>query len=152
MRIASLFEGVKFPESERSPVIRMIGNRRMQCKDIPDELFLLAVVCTQAMDETFHPYSWRMRHEVQETLERFVGPVPPKVFVTKARKLMKAKKLGGCECSDCRGDYHIWCGKPHCCYYPDEHPGYPEKDEIKTQPYTEEEIMDGIERYRYKEN
>lgn len=104
---------------ENSPTIRMIGTRRMQCKDIPDEIFLDAVVRTRAVDGSFEPHRWRMRWLVQETLEKILGPIPENLMLAKARKLIFANKLGGCECG-CRGDYHIPCQYEFCCVLPKE--------------------------------
>lgn len=94
-------------------VSRMVENRRMKCSDIPDDLFLEAVNRTPSVDGSFEPRFWRMRWDVQTTLESSLGEVPEKLFIAKARKLMKAKKLGGCPCG-CRGDYHIPCGDENC--------------------------------------
>lgn len=90
------------------PSIRLIGGRRMQCKDIPDQVFLDAVARTPASDGTLQPESWRMRWNVHAELEETIGPVPENLLVAKARKLMAAGKLGGCPCG-CRGDYHLPC-------------------------------------------
>lgn len=99
-----------------APTIRMVGNRRMQCKDIPDELFL------DAVRSPGEPGAWRMRWDVQAALEREIGPVPERLFLAKARKLMAARKLSGCPCG-CRGDYHLpdECEYPlYCCIHPEE--------------------------------
>lgn len=96
--------------------IRMVGGRRMQCKDIPDETFLDAVRRTKAPGG-----SWRMRWHVQAALEQDIGPVPENLFVAKARKLIAAGKIGGCPCG-CRGDYHPpeECNDPRRCCQPKE--------------------------------
>lgn len=95
-------------------VIRMVGDRKMKCSDIPDEVFALAVLATTASDGTRSPDSWRMRWDVKDVLETVLGPIPEKLFVAKAAKLMASKKLMGCPCG-CRGDYHLECDKdPHC--------------------------------------
>lgn len=99
------------PSGERQ-TIRLIGNRRMQCKDIPDDLLL------DAVRRTGEPGSWRMRWDVQAALEASLGPVPEKLFLAKARKLIVRKLLSGCDCG-CRGDYHLpeECGSnPACCF------------------------------------
>lgn len=80
--------------------IRMMGARRMQCKDIPDSVFL------EAVRRAGVPGRWRMRWEVQAELERVLGPIPVNLFLAKARKLIAAKKMGGCGCG-CRGDYEL---------------------------------------------
>lgn len=103
------------------PQIRMVGDRRMQCKDIPDDVFLDAVRRTPAVDDSLDPSSWRMRWSVHEELERVLGFVPERLLLAKARKLMAAKRLGGCPCG-CRGDYHLPCGQLYCCTYPEEKP------------------------------
>ncbi|MDX3245853.1 hypothetical protein [Streptomyces sp. ME18-1-4] len=48
------------PESPAA-TIRMVGDRRMQCKDIPDGVFLDAVRRTPAVGDSFAPEAWRMR-------------------------------------------------------------------------------------------
>lgn len=101
--------------------IRMIGDRRMQCKDIPDDVFLDAVRRTPAVDGSLDPARWRMRWNVQEQLEQVIDPIPENLLLAKARKLMAAKKLGGCDCG-CRGDYHLPCGQLYCCEYPEVKP------------------------------
>lgn len=111
--------GEKPSQPEPPPQIRMIGDRRMQCKDIPDETFLDAVRRTPACDGTLNPESWRMRWNVHEELERVLGPIPENLLLAKARKLMAARKLGGCPCG-CRGDYHLPCGQPYCRTHPEE--------------------------------
>jgi hypothetical protein len=95
----------------------MVGGRRMQCKDIPDEAFLDAVRRTPGCDGSLEPHAWRMRWEVQTELEKTLGPIPENLFLAKARRLGRRGLLGGCtECS-CRGDYHVAadCPYPSCC-------------------------------------
>jgi hypothetical protein len=95
--------------------------RRMQCKDIPDELFLAAVRRTSGLGG---PSNWRMSWDVHTELETAIGPVPENLFRAKARKLCDAGKLGGCPCG-CRGDYHLpdECqGGETCCPTPTEMP------------------------------
>ncbi|MGW5477688.1 hypothetical protein [Streptomyces sp. NPDC004008] len=96
------------------PTIRMVGGRRMQCKDIADAVFL------DAVRRAGTPGSWRMRWHVQEQLETVLGPLPGNLFMAKARKLIAARKMGGCDCG-CRGDWHpadecndsaYCCGRP----------------------------------------
>lgn len=100
---------------QKPPDIRWIDGRKMQCKDIPDELFIVAVLETPGYDGTFGPTEWRPRWIVREKLETILGHIPEKLFLAKASKLMDAKKLGGCSCG-CRGDYHIPCGFSSCCW------------------------------------
>lgn len=93
--------------------IRMVGDRRMQCKDIPDEAFLDAVRRTPGTSSS----NWRMRWDVQAALEAAIGPVPENLFLAKARRLFAKGLVGGCDCG-CRGDYHLSeeCTHPaHCC-------------------------------------
>lgn len=104
-------QSVAAPEPEPPVTIRMVGDRRMQCKDIPDEAFLDAVRRAGAVG------SWRMRWNVQTELEKTLGPIPGKLLIAKARKLIAARKMGGCDCG-CRGDWHPAdeCGDSvHCC-------------------------------------
>ncbi|MHB9857597.1 hypothetical protein [Streptomyces sp. YIM S03343] len=102
---------------EPPATIRLIGGRRMQCKDIPDEAFLDAVRRTPACDGSLAPDRWRMRWEVQAELEKTLGPIPENLFLAKARRLGRRKLLGGCTECTCRGDYHIAadCPWPDCC-------------------------------------
>ncbi|WP_435279189.1 hypothetical protein [Streptomyces sp. 1222.5] len=81
------------------PSIRMVGNRRMQCKDIPDDVFIAAVRRVGKYG------SWRMAWDVEAELAKTVGPVPYNLFLAKARKLCDRTLLHGCPCG-CRGDYH----------------------------------------------
>lgn len=83
--------------------IRMVGDRRMQCKDIPDETFLDAVRATPSG----YSGDWRNRHKVQATLEQAIGPVPENLFLAKARRLGERGLLGGCTRCSCLGDYHL---------------------------------------------
>lgn len=86
-----------------SPTLRqMPDGRLMQCKDIPDAVFLGAVRNTPGVNDW--PGSWRMRWDVQTALEAVVGSLPEKLFLAKARKLMARGLLCGCDCG-CRGDY-----------------------------------------------
>lgn len=85
----------------------------MQCKDIPDDVFLCALRRTPGTSSG----SWRMRWEVQAALEAVTGPIPENLFLAKVRRLMARGLLGGCDCG-CRGDYHLpeECSDPeHCC-------------------------------------
>lgn len=84
-----------------------------KCSDIPDDLFLAAVRVTEHGESSY----WRMRSDVQATLETAIGPVPEKLFLAKAKKLGKKRKLEGCTDCTCRGDYHLpWeCDERHCC-------------------------------------
>lgn len=84
----------------RPPQLRMVGGRRMQCKDIPDEVFL------DAVRRSGEPGRWRMRWDVQAELETVLGPLPENLFLAKVRKLIAAGKMGGCGCG-CRGDYEL---------------------------------------------
>lgn len=81
----------------------------LHARDIPDELFLRAVRETAAFG---HPdpdgTQWRMRGDVQQTLEQIMGAeLPEKLFLAKARILIDRRGvLHGCTCG-CRGDYHV---------------------------------------------
>lgn len=98
-----------------SPTIRMVGGRRMQCKDIPDEVFLDAVRQARASANC----GWRTRWEVHAELELAVGMVPENLLMAKARKLIARRLMGGCACG-CRGDWHpadecvdgVYCCRP----------------------------------------
>ncbi|MEU6233816.1 hypothetical protein [Kitasatospora sp. NPDC047058] len=84
----------------------------MQCKDIPDGVFLDAVRRSPAVGGV----GWRMSWDVHAALEFLVGPVPVNLFYAKARKLIARGLLGGCACG-CRGDFHITadCTGGQCC-------------------------------------
>lgn len=99
------------------PTIRMVGDRRMQCKDIPDDAFLNAVRRTPGVGGSLAPDAWRMRWDVQAELEKATGPIPENLFLAKARRLGRRRLLGGCTECTCRGDYHIAadCPHPSCC-------------------------------------
>lgn len=91
--------------------LRYVGDRPMQCKDIPDTTFVTAVR-TRAVHGT-----WAMAWDVQDELEKTLGPIPPNLFFAKARRLVDRGLIGGCPCG-CRGDFHVPedCGDPaHCC-------------------------------------
>ncbi|MGW7630554.1 hypothetical protein ACWGKO_16690 [Streptomyces griseoincarnatus] len=75
--------------------------KRLQCKDIPDALFLEAV-----RESARTPSGWAMRWDVHTALEAVMGPVPEKVVLAKAKKLIRAKKMDGCACG-CRGDFQL---------------------------------------------
>lgn len=94
------------------PTTRLIDGRRMQCKDIPDSVFLDAVRRTPGTAG-----NWRMRWNVHTELELAVGPIPENLLLAKARKLIAAGKLGGCDCG-CRGDWHLpdECDAYNCCH------------------------------------
>lgn len=81
--------------------IRLIDGRRMQCKDIPDEVFMTAVHRTVGTPSQ----NWRMRWEIHAAIEEALGWIPEKLLLAKAHKLIAAGKMGGCDCG-CRGDWH----------------------------------------------
>jgi hypothetical protein len=87
--------------------IRMVGGRRMQCKDIPDAAFLDAVKVNG------RAAGWRTRWEVQRDLESVIGWLPERLFLAKARTLIRRMLVLGCPCG-CRGEYEIpeWCADP----------------------------------------
>ncbi|WP_044472383.1 hypothetical protein [Streptomyces turgidiscabies] len=108
------------PEPELPATIRIVGDRRMQCKDIPDEAFLGAVRRTLGWasgKRSTAGEAWRMRWDVQAELEKETGPLPLNLFLAKARRLGRRRLLGGCTDCLCRGDYHIAvdCPWPTCC-------------------------------------
>lgn len=73
----------------------------MQCKDIPDALFLEAIrVSARTVS------GWAMRWDVHTALEAVMGPVPEKVVLAKAKKLIRSGKMDGCTCG-CRGDFQL---------------------------------------------
>ncbi|MFD7763626.1 hypothetical protein [Streptomyces microflavus] len=114
------------------PTIRLIGGRRMQCKDIPDEALCDAVRLTPPPWPTAsNAAPWRMAWDVQATLETAIGPVPYKLFLAKVRRLFAKGLLGGCDCG-CRGDYHLTeeCGRGiFVCGYCGTPPNIPEEPE-----------------------
>jgi hypothetical protein len=79
----------------------MPDGRFMQCKDIPDQVFLDAVRRTPSRGAV----GWRLRWEVQEELGRAIGSIPTNLFLAKARRLIARGFLGGCGCG-CRGDWY----------------------------------------------
>lgn len=90
----------------------------VKCKDIPDDLFMAAVVATAPMTPGGF---WRHRRDVQAELERMLGtPIPERLFLAKARKLGAKGRLEGCTRCTCRGDYHTprECHAHGCCYPP----------------------------------
>lgn len=70
--------------------------KKMQCKDISDEVFLGLVARLQSRNGR-----WVMRHEIEELTEW-----PWKIIIAKARKLILRGLLDGCYCG-CRGDFEI---------------------------------------------
>jgi len=75
--------------------------RRLECKDIPDEVFLAAVDSTEPMAG-----EWRSRWAVKGTLDRVIErDVPHKLVLAKAKKLIDRGLMHGCPCG-CRGDFH----------------------------------------------
>lgn len=98
---------------EEAPSIRLIDGRRMQCKDIPNGVFLDAVRRTPGTSAM----NWRNRWEVHATLEEVTGWIPENLLLAKARKLIAAGKMGGCPCG-CRGDWHPAdeCNAYNCCH------------------------------------
>ncbi|MFB6505531.1 hypothetical protein ACFC07_22430 [Streptomyces sp. NPDC056099] len=104
-------------QTTERPTIRLLGGRRMQCKDIPDELVCDVVRRTPPPWPTSPGAApWRMRWDVQAALETVTGPLPEKLFLAKISKLFAKRLLGGCDCG-CRGDYHLCeeCDYAYCC-------------------------------------
>jgi hypothetical protein len=83
-------------------VIRLIDGRRMQCKDISDEVFLAALRRVPGSANC----GWRNRWAVHAELEAVVGPVPERLMLAKARRLIARGLMKGCACG-CRGDWQI---------------------------------------------
>jgi hypothetical protein len=75
--------------------------RRLSCKDIPDEVFLTAVSVAAAAGSAG---TWALRWDVATLLEASGWPLPEKLLLAKARKLINQGKMGGCWCG-CRGDF-----------------------------------------------
>lgn len=115
--------------------IRMVGGRRMQCKDIPAAVFLDSVRAAGRRVS--------MAWDTHAALEERIGSVPWNLFLSRARKLIDAGLLGGCACG-CRGDFtvladdHDWncdqdgrtcsrCGLPFKDWYHVRCPGPPKE-------------------------
>lgn len=74
---------------------------RLQCKDIPDEVFLEAVVAAR------QEWGNAVRSGVEAALAELMGfEVPEHVVRAKALRLIQAGRLSGCACG-CRGDWEI---------------------------------------------
>lgn len=89
-------------------------SRRLECKDIPDDLFLAAIDQTEPITKC-----WRERGVVGRTLESLLGqPIPDKLTLAKARKLIDRDILHGCPCG-CIGNWHRpsldRSGRRECC-------------------------------------
>ncbi len=70
----------------------------MQCKDVPDDVFLTVV--RDIRDEQGRTFvSWRR-------IEQAFPDVPFKVLLAKARKLIRRGLLNGCACG-CSGSFEI---------------------------------------------
>lgn len=89
---------------EEAPSFRLIEGRRMQCKDIPELLFLMVV------QEEARKHGWATAVRTHAELEASLGPLPPRLFLAKARKLIAAGKIDGCGCG-CRGEFEISQGR-----------------------------------------
>lgn len=94
---------------EAPPSVRYIDGRRMQCKDIPDDVLIGVIRRTEPVN------GWRMLWHVSDELEATIGPVPRNLLMAKLRKLCASGKVAGCACG-CRGDFHLpeECGAPGC--------------------------------------
>lgn len=97
--------------------MRLRGERLMQCKDIPDDVFVTAVRNAPATPSC----GWRMRWDVAAELEEVIGPVPENLFMAKARRLIARGLVGGCPCG-CRGDWPPAdeCYDPERCCRPED--------------------------------
>ncbi|MEU7066924.1 hypothetical protein [Streptomyces sp. NPDC046161] len=78
--------------------IRRIGDRLMQCKDIPDQLVIEAVA---SADE-----GWATTADVWQFLEARIGPVPWNLLLAKLRRLIARRLIDGCACG-CSGGFRI---------------------------------------------
>ncbi|MFI5831041.1 hypothetical protein ACIA6C_27970 [Streptomyces sp. NPDC051578] len=78
--------------------LRQIGDRLMQCKDIPDQLVIEAVA---SADD-----GWAITAEVRKFLEARVGPVPWNLLLAKLRRLIARQLIDGCACG-CSGGFRI---------------------------------------------
>lgn len=77
----------------------------MQCKDIPDVVFLRSIEDTPGMTEGWEP--WRSEWNVLATLSSAMGAeIPARLFRAKAGKLIDRGLVDGCNCG-CRGDYFL---------------------------------------------
>lgn len=101
---------MEIPATPEQTTIRLVDGWRMQCKDIPDSVFLDAVRRTPGNPSV----NWRTRWDVQVALETAIGNVPENLFLAKVRRLITKGVMGGCDCG-CRGDYHL----PEECVDPD---------------------------------
>lgn len=82
---------------------------RLQCKDIPDAVFLAAVDAAPGG-------RWKMRWDVHDHLEAQLGrPLPVNLVIAKARRLILRGVLHGCAGCTCRGDWHLPAATPGCC-------------------------------------
>lgn len=84
------------------PTIRLIDGRRMQCKDIPDAVYMEALLRTPGGGIP----STRHQMHVQGRLESLIGDVPDNLFLAKTRRLIARGLIDGCGCG-CRGDLAI---------------------------------------------
>ncbi|MFF4552695.1 hypothetical protein [Streptomyces sp. NPDC001422] len=94
------------------PALRYIGDRRMQCKDIPDDVLIGAIRRTKPVTSG----GWRMLGHVSDELAATIGWVPRNLLLAKLRKVCDKGQVGGCPCG-CRGDFHLpdECADPGCC-------------------------------------
>jgi len=71
-----------------------------QCKDIPNEVFLLAVDLVRYRDARIVT-RWDIQNELSWIYNQ---EIPDKLVLAKAKKLINQKKMDGCYCG-CRGDF-----------------------------------------------
>jgi len=86
-------------------------NARIQCKDIPDNVFLFEILRGQMRrwidwygpDERSHQLElpWCLVWDLD-----FPDWIPYKVILRKADKLIKQGRMDGCTCG-CRGDFEV---------------------------------------------
>lgn len=84
----------------------IVKRGRMQCKDIPNELVIRAVLNTR--DKTAN-CSWRMWHDVLVQFDLLMPDVPRPLFYAKVDKM---REVHACVHSpynkgQCRGDVHL---------------------------------------------
>lgn len=80
--------------------LRYVGDRLMQCKDIPDQLVLDAVTDREP------GWSTQTTGRICEALEQQLGPVPWNLLLAKLRRLVARGLIDGCPCG-CSGGFTI---------------------------------------------
>lgn len=90
-------------------------HNRMQCKDIPDDVVIQAILNTPTVSRSS---SWRMWREVHAQFEALMPDVPVPLFLAKVDKM---RAVHACihrpyTKAQCRGDVHLSaeCGPGRC--------------------------------------